>query len=227
MTEATEHFNRIAPDYDSLLPEHVQAHYRRKRARVIAPLLRGGRGLDVGCGTGRLMEELRDAGQITGVDGSEGMVAELRRTGRGEALVAQTHRLPFPDGTFDAVWCVAVLHHVADPERVRATLREMARVARPDGAVIVWDHNPRNPYWPWLMRRAPQDTGAERLIPEEEITAGLRAAGMRVVASYQSGFVPEFVPRRLMGAARALEGLAERTPGLRRFGAHNVVIAVK
>jgi ubiquinone/menaquinone biosynthesis C-methylase UbiE len=227
MTEATQHFDQIAAEYDRLLPEHVQAHYRARRARLIGPLLKGGLGLDVGCGTGALMAELRPWGAVTGVDGSAGMVAQLLRAGRGQALVAPSHQLPFPDAAFDAVWCVAMLHHVADPDLVRRTLAEMLRVARPGGAVIIWDHNPRNPYWPILMRRAPQDTGAERLIPDTEILAGLRAAGARRISVRQSGFVPDFVPRWLMGLARAIEFLAERTPVLRRFAAHNVVVALK
>jgi UDP-glucose 4-epimerase len=72
------------------------------------------------------------------------------------------------------------MHHIAAPEAVRATLAEMVRVARPGGWVLVWDHNPRNPYWKLLMKRVPQDTGDERLIPERELLAGLRAAGAQV-----------------------------------------------
>ena len=43
----------------------------------------------------------------------------------------------------------------------------------------------------------------------------------------QSGFVPEFVPRALMPLARLAEAVVERTPLLRRFCAHNVVVARK
>ena len=93
--------------------------------------------------------------------------------------------------------------------------------------MVIWDHNPRNPYWPLLMRRAPQDTGAERLIPPEEILSALRAAGMRDLRLMQSGFVPEFVPARLMPAARAAEWLVERLPLLNRLTAHNVILAGK
>ena len=46
----------------------------------------------------------------------------------------------------------------------------MVRVARPGGRILVWDHNPRNPYWGRLMARVPQDTGEERLIPERSHT---------------------------------------------------------
>ena len=68
------------------------------------------------------------------------------------------------------MWCsVATFHHIADPGDVRVTLAEMVRVARPGGRILVWDHNPRNPYWGRLMARVPQDTGEERLIGEHEV----------------------------------------------------------
>jgi len=229
------HFDRVAEQYDAVFPAHIAAHYLRKRTRLIGALLAGpeqrrtgdGRGLDVGCGTGALMEALKPFGAVVGVDGSEGMIAVLRRNGRGEAVVAPVDRLPFADGAFDVVFCVATLHHVAEPEAVRRTIREMVRVARPGGALVIWDHNPRNPYWPRLMRRAPQDTGAERLIPAEEIVRALEESGVRRIRVTQSGFVPEFVPRFLMPLARLAEAVVERAPLLRRFCAHNVIVARK
>lgn len=225
--DVSQHFDRVAEDYDALLPAHVQEHYRRKRTRLLAPLLGGGAGLDVGCGTGALMAELRPHGLVTGVDASVGMIEVLRRKGRGEAVRAATHDLPFADGAFDLVFSVAVLHHVADPDLVRRTIHEMVRVAKAGGHIVIWDHNPNNPYWPCLMKRAPQDTGEERLIPAGEIETSLREAGVRETATAQSGFVPDFVPRLLMPLARLVETVAEHTPLLRRFAAHNVIVAVK
>ena len=107
------------------------------------------------------------------------------------------------------------------------TLAEMVRVSTPGGRILIWDHNPRNPYWGPLMARVPQDTGEERLIGEAEIFAGLRAAGARIVESRQLGFVPDFTPPRLIRAAAALERAAERTPFVRRLAAHNVILATK
>jgi ubiquinone/menaquinone biosynthesis C-methylase UbiE len=224
---AQDHFDAVADEYDRTLPEHVQEHYRRKRVRVIGPLLNRGTGLDVGCGTGRLMEALKPHGTVTGVDASEGMLRVLREAGRGEAVAASGDRLPFADNRFDVVFSVAVLHHIANPDMVRRTIQEMVRVARPGGAIVIWDHNPKNPYWPRLMKRVPQDTGAERLIPADEIVRALREAGIRGMRVAQSGWVPEFVPRALMPFARLAEAVLERMPLIRRFGAHNVVVATK
>ena len=248
MSQEQTHFDRVAEQYDAVFPAHITAHYLRKRTRLIGALLRGpfggaqgrpepfdsahgrtggGRGLDVGCGTGALMEALRPDGTVFGVDNSLGMLGVLRRSGRGEAAASSVEMLPFADASFDVVFCVAALHHVAEAEAVRRTIREMVRVARPGGALVIWDHNPRNPYWPRLMRRAPQDTGAERLIPAEEILRSLEESGARQARVMQSGFVPEFVPRLLMPLARLAEAVVERTPLLRRFCAHNVIVATK
>jgi SAM-dependent methyltransferase len=223
------HFDEIAAEYDASLPPHVVEHYLRKRTRFVVDHCPPGRLLDVGCGTGLLAERLQAAGYaVTGVDPSDGMLDVLRaRAPRVEAVQGSGTDLPFDDDAFDVVLCVAVLHHVAEPGDVRRTLEEMVRVARPGGRVVVWDHNPRNPYWGSLMARVPQDTGEERLVGEDELVGGLRGAGARIERSAQLGLVPDFTPPRALGAAAALEAAVERAPLVRRLCAHNVVLAVK
>jgi SAM-dependent methyltransferase len=223
------HFDTIAAEYDESLPAHVVEHYLAKRTRFVVEHCPRGAGLDVGCGTGVLAERLAAAGyDMTGVDPSDGMLDVLRaRAPQVRAQVASGTDLPFDDDAFDLVYCVAVMHHIAAPGDVRETLREMVRVARPGGRILVWDHNPRNPYWKSLMARVPQDTGEERLIPEAEVVAGLRAGGAEVELSAPLGFVPDFVPPAALGVAAAAERGVERTPLLRRLCAHNVVLAVK
>jgi SAM-dependent methyltransferase len=225
----SSHFDTIAAEYDESLPPHVVEHYLAKRTRFVVEHCPRGAGLDVGCGTGALAARLAAAGyDMTGVDPSDGMLDVLRaRAPQVRAQVASGTDLPFEDDTFDLVLCVAVMHHIAEQGAVRATLGEMVRVARPGGRVLVWDHNPRNPYWKSLMARVPQDTGEERLIPEAEVVAGLRAGGAEIALSVPLGMVPDFVPPKGLGAAAAAERAAERTPLLRRLCAHNVVLAVK
>jgi SAM-dependent methyltransferase len=156
------HFDSVAEEYDSSLPAHVVEHYLRKRTEFVArhhpPPARL---LDVGCGTGALAARLAGSGyDVTGVDPSDRMLEVMRRRAPGiEAVHAGGEALPFGDGAFDLALTVATLHHVAAPDAVRAVLAEMARVVRPGGHVLIWDHNPRNPYWPHLMRRVPQDSG--------------------------------------------------------------------
>ena len=82
----------------------------------------------------------------------------------------------------------------------------MARVSRPGGRIVIWDHNPRNPYWSLLMARVPQDTGEERLIGEQEVIDGLMAGGARSSsASSSSGSCPTSRRRALVRPAAAVE----------------------
>lgn len=222
-----EHFDSIAGQYDESLPPHVVEHYLAKRVAYIRRLIRAGRVLDVGCGTGVVAGRLAAAGyEVTGVDPSAGMLAYVDEHAPGVRTVeGSATALPFEDGGFDLTMCVAVMHHIAEPEAVQRSLGEMVRVTRPGGLVLVWDHNPRNPYWKHLMARVPQDDGTERLIPESEVISGLVDGGGVLVDSRQLGFVPDFVPPRMLRPAASVEGLVERTPGLRRLTAHNVVLA--
>jgi SAM-dependent methyltransferase len=223
------HFDRIAAVYDDSLPAHVVEHYLAKRIAFIARLCPQGSVLDVGCGTGALAQRLAGRGyEVAGVDPSEGMLEILRaRSPEVNAVKGSGTELPFASERFDLVLTVATLHHIAQADAVRRTLAEMVRVCRPAGRILIWDHNPRNPYWSSLMARVPQDTGEERLIPAREILGGLHAAGGEVLSVAQLGLVPDFTPRRAIRAATALERVFERTPYLHRYAAHNVIVAAK
>jgi SAM-dependent methyltransferase len=224
------HFDEVADVYDETLPAHVVEHYLAKRTQfVLSTCPPPARLLDVGCGTGAVAARLTACGyDVTGLDPSPGMLNQLHARAPGiKAVQGSATQMPFGEGEFDLSLTVATMHHIADPPAVRSALMEMVRVVRPGGRVLVWDHNPRNPYWPLLMRRVPQDRGDERLIPVEELVAGLEAGRAEPLMVTQLGMVPDFVPRRLIGAATAAERLAERTPMLKRICAHNVVVAQK
>jgi len=224
------HFDTIANGYDEALPAHVVEHYLRKSTRFVVEHCPRGRGLDVGCGTGVRADRLAQAGyEMVGVDSSQGMLdVAASRAPRVARVNASATSLPFADETFDLVITVAVLHHIADADDVRQTLAEMVRVTRrASGRIVVWDHNPRNPYWRRLMGRVLQDTGEERLIPERELLDGLRTAGGKILLSRQLSLVPDFTPLRTLRLAAAVERAVESTPVLNRFAAHNVIVATK
>jgi ubiquinone/menaquinone biosynthesis C-methylase UbiE len=222
-------YDGIAPHYDTTIPQHVADHYLAKRVQLVRQLARPGDTiLDVGCGTGTLAAAIRAAGyDVYGLDASTGMLAQLGAAGRGRPVAGFGERLPFASGTFGLAITVATLHHITDATRIAGTIAEMCRVTRSGGHVVIWDHNPKNPYWPILMKRVPQDTGDERLVPQEEIVADLRAAGVTDFSAHRSGLVPDFTPPRLLGLVRAAERAVELTPGLNIFCAHNVVVARK
>ncbi len=222
-------FDAIAEIYDGVFPQHVQEHYLRRRTRYIRQHAPAASAIDVGAGTGVLAERLAETGMdVVALDPFPGMLEQLSRRRPGmQTVVAHGEAIPFPDDRFDLAYSVAVMHHIADPHKVRRTLAEMVRIIRPGGRVVVWDHNPRNPYWPYLMKRVPQDVGSERLASMEELLAGLTAAGATIVRAERLGLMPEFVPQALLPVAALLERGVEATPGLRSYCAHNVVVASK
>lgn len=95
--------------------------------------------LEVGCGTGLVLERIRAfAAHARGVDLSPGMLEKARARGLDVSEASAT-ALPFPDATFDVACSFKVLAHV--PE-VEVALAEMARVVRPGGHVIAELYNP-------------------------------------------------------------------------------------
>jgi SAM-dependent methyltransferase len=99
--------------------------------RIVLP--RNARILDAGCGSGRMLDELRHRGRVTGVDANADAVSATRRRGH-VAWLATIEDMPFTDASFDLVTCLDVIEHTPDD---RVTLRELRRVTRPGGALVV------------------------------------------------------------------------------------------
>jgi ubiquinone/menaquinone biosynthesis C-methylase UbiE len=108
--------------------------------RWVAERVRGST-LEVGVGTGaNLPHYVHRADEVVAVDASPAMLDQARRRpeARGvELLAADAAGLPFDDARFDTVVCTFTLCCVPDE---RTVLRELARVVRPDGLVLVADH---------------------------------------------------------------------------------------
>lgn len=136
---AFEHatWSRCAPGY-----EEGFAHLTRE---AVDPLLdaagvaAGSRVLDVGTGSGvAAARALARGAAVTGIDFSDAMLAEARRTVPGvEFRSASAEALPFSDGTFDAVVANATLHHLGEPEKALAEARRVL-IAGGRIACTVW-----------------------------------------------------------------------------------------
>ena len=198
-------FERISPGYDRLnrlLSLGVDVLWRRRAA---ARLAGAGRVLDVCSGTGDLAREIRRRGaaRVVGTDFSPAMLRLARRKGGPDApfQAADTLRLPFRDGAFDACAAAFGVRNLADPER---GLAEMVRVVRTGGRVLILEFTlPPNPflravyraYFDHLLPRAarllaPAGAEAYRYLPDsvarwprpEELKAMMERAGLRDVA---------------------------------------------
>lgn len=107
------------------------------------PLPRGADVLDAGCGTGGFLAAIGPVGHAFGVDLSPEAAHRCRL--RGVTLArARVAALPFPEASFDLVTCFDVVYHLW-VEDDRAAVREMARVLRPGGRLLL-----RAPALAWL-----------------------------------------------------------------------------
>jgi ubiquinone/menaquinone biosynthesis C-methylase UbiE len=123
----------------------------------VLPAQSGQTVVEVGCGTGRLVEFLAGRGaQVLGVDLSAGMLAVAYTRAPGRLVRADARRLPLPDAVADATVTIATLEFTD----AAAVLAELARVTRPGGRIVALALNPNSP-WGLLdrpTRRAPFST---------------------------------------------------------------------
>jgi len=130
-----------AEHWDQAWARHSQGGFRAStelpsvRERLVELVPPDSVVLDVGCGAGELLETLREAkrAQGYGVDISSVAVATTREKGF-EAQVSRLPAIPFQSHFFQTVVCTETLEHVTD---VTGSLKEIARVLRPDGLFVV------------------------------------------------------------------------------------------
>lgn len=104
-----------------------------KRARL-AP---GQRALDMGCGRGELLFQLRRAGvEAVGADYAPAALGLAKKTGEAPVLRADARRLPFAAASFDRIFFLGVVDHLPDQD-LRACFDEFRRVLKPGGLVLL------------------------------------------------------------------------------------------
>lgn len=125
-----DHFGLIAPFYDHAIPLRELEQYIRLIELPIAGVL-----LDVGGGTGRVAEALRDkVSQVVVVDASMDMLGQAQKKSGLRLTCSHSESLPFQTGAFDRVIMVDALHHVIDQQ---SSASEIWRVVKPGGLAVV------------------------------------------------------------------------------------------
>lgn len=188
--ELQQAHDALAAEYDrrTWFNEHILG-LARLRKRLLAQAT--GKILEVACGTGHNFPHYPPDCEITAVDLSPQMLDVAREKARGRRLTVRlepmdAEQLDFADASFDTV--VSALSTCTFPEPLQA-LREMARVCRPGGVILLLEHGHSSV--PWLARY--QD---EHEYAHYRAHAGCRwtqepldlvhAASLRVLSSQQS-----------------------------------------
>lgn len=106
---------------------------------LLCDYARGGDVLEIGCGTGLILDRVREVSQrAVGVDISPGMLERAVERGL-DVVQADATALPFADESFDVVYSFKVLAHI---EQIEQALAEAARVTRPGGHMLLEFYNP-------------------------------------------------------------------------------------
>jgi demethylmenaquinone methyltransferase/2-methoxy-6-polyprenyl-1,4-benzoquinol methylase len=193
-------FDRIAGVYDRMNSVMTAGLHHRWRARAadLAAVGPGSRALDVATGTGDLALELaRRGADVVGCDFSEAMLARARAKADGAARFewADALALPYGDSSFDAATVGFGARNFSD---LGVGLREMARVVRPGGRVVVLEiTTPQRPPLSTFFR-----LWFDRVVPRLG-----RLAGDPDAYSYLPASVRRFPGPEGLAAAMASAGL--------------------
>lgn len=232
MGATKEYYDDFARHYDHGRDRGYHRMVDELEAGTVLPLAAGKRVLEVGCGTGLVLERVaKVAAEARGLDLSPGMLAKARARGLSVDEGSAT-ALPYEGASFDLVYSFKVLAHV--PELSRA-LAEMARVTRPGGHVVYELYNRRS--LRYLARLAAgsrrigvgheeKDIATRWMSPSEIVAAAPPGTKVESIVGVRVATPAAFVHRvpllgPLLGRA---EHRLSRSP-LARFGGFLVVIA--
>jgi len=147
-------YDRLAPLYDTLFGQVLEPG-RRRMAEVVRTLQPASL-LEVGVGTGLALAGYPPQCRIVGIDLSHDMLDRARERAAHlpqhdigiEHMNAE--RMRFADGTFD---CVTVPYVLSVTPRPAELVREIRRVCKPGGTIVVLNHFSGSKLW-WLLERA-------------------------------------------------------------------------
>lgn len=190
--------------YLRLLPRMWRSPVSTAVVEAIAPKA-GERVLDLGAGMGAAtVEAARTGATVLAVDPTPFMRAILgarcRWPGRGsvQVLDGAAESLSIEDGSIDALWTVNTIHHWTDRPRA---CRELARVVRPGGRILLADEDMDDPSHPWHLRwRAGQSRHSFDAVDPEAMATELLTAGFATATGTRSSLAGR--PVKIIRATR-------------------------
>jgi SAM-dependent methyltransferase len=215
---AIHEFDEFAHEYHESLTDPVRAlfasgtdYFHRRKFELLQRLLCV-RGLssatlnwiDVGCGQGDLLK--LGSGRfrsLAGCDVSSEMLAHCKAL--DVRRQTEIHSLPFESATADIITAVCVFHHIKPADRL-PLLKDIVRVLKPGGRLIVMEHNPLNPAAQWIVSRSPVDRNA-LLLSRRDAGKLMQQADLETDGHEYFLYFPECLYHRLATLERFLRKL--------------------
>ncbi|HZP49259.1 MAG TPA: class I SAM-dependent methyltransferase [Vicinamibacterales bacterium] len=205
--ERVTDYDRVAARFDR---RYALYEYAGTRDAVLEFVKNASDVLEVGCGTGHWVDTVRAraAGaaplrHLVGVEPSAEMIARAS----GPRVRAIAEQLPFPDASFDRIFCVNALHHFTDRF---AFFTEARRVLRPGGGVMTIGKDPhadRDTWWVYDHFPETREIDRARFAPVRILRGELARAGFSWAESFEADHIEV-----MQSAAEALAtGVVDRT----------------
>lgn len=193
-------YNRIADKYDRRYDLHAYGGVKE----ALFNFLDSGTvsaALEVGCGTGHWLAEIRSGTPprgplfLAGVDPAAGMLSRARAANTGARLVqARAEALPWGAAAFDRVFCVNALHHFSD--RVRF-FHEARRILKPGGALMSIGKDPhtdRDAWWVYDYFPETLTIDRDRFARVRVLRGELAQAGFAWAESFEADRIEAVMP---------------------------------
>lgn len=154
--------------------------------------------LDFGSGIGHSLPAFREHFPDASIAQSDISPASLEKArslhgGDEEQIVIDETGIPVEDKAFDIVFTACVFHHI-EHEQHDFWLKELLRITRPNGRLVIFEHNPWNPLTRHAVRNCPFDVNAH-LISSPLMSNRLRSAGWRDTRTTYHVFFPAILAR--------------------------------
>jgi len=234
--ENQQYFNEIASEYDSQIPEYVQDMLIDKKINYMVNKLdsrgvnKSSAGLDFGCGNGNYANEMKKRGyDIYLYDRSENQINKVIDNlpdMKDKIVNFENNRLSLASDSLDFIYAINVFHHIIDKNDRDLIWKELVRIVKPDGVIMIHEINNKNPIFNIYMNYIfplikDIDEGTEEWLDSSklpEILPEMNGAKWSKEIEYFT-FLPDFLPQFIHKIFSPIESILEKSK-FNYWGAH-------
>ena len=199
----SQEFDRYSKNYKTLMEDAIKITGFNSSYFVTAKLkkLRSIEGhnissnfLDYGCGLGDLSKNFHQYfpnARYFGVDASPEMVKTARDQYGGNGIFCESSSEEWKQRSYQTVFSACAFHHIP-PENHKNVLSTLKDLLTPGGKIIIWEHNPINPFTRKIVRDCPFDEHAVLIHPNRLMNM-FNQAGLRQTRLIYTTFFPKFL----------------------------------